>query len=111
MLLGRAAVLHNLDLRARHRGFDPGFDLLERFHYRPSVIPSEVEGSRDVIIKLAQRDSSTPLRSPPNDNEAVIFPVPAAEIHPDSPAVPSRACQISAREIRWAAPASRSQPC
>jgi len=26
--LRRAAVLHNLDLRAEHGGFDPGFDFI-----------------------------------------------------------------------------------
>jgi hypothetical protein len=32
MLLRWAAVLHDLDLRAGHGGFDPRFDLLQRFH-------------------------------------------------------------------------------
>ena len=32
MLLRRARILQDLDLRARHRGFDPRFDLLQAFH-------------------------------------------------------------------------------
>jgi hypothetical protein len=32
VLLHRAAVLHNFDLRAGHSGFDARFDVIEEFH-------------------------------------------------------------------------------
>jgi len=32
ILLRWARILHDLDIRARHSGFDPRFDLLQTFH-------------------------------------------------------------------------------
>ncbi|MBV9008294.1 MAG: hypothetical protein JO354_03875 [Verrucomicrobia bacterium] len=47
-----------------------------------AVIPSEVEGSRDVTFKVASRDCSTPLRSAHNDGVvlAVTIPIEARAI-------------------------------
>jgi hypothetical protein len=48
MLLGGAAVLHDLDPCTVHGAFDPRFDLFQRFHDEKPVIPSEVEGFRNI---------------------------------------------------------------
>ena len=39
---------------------------------QPSVIPSEVEGSRHETFKVTQRDPSTPLRSARDDGQCAL---------------------------------------
>src|SRR4029077_3520867 len=99
MLLRRAPVLHNLDLRAGHGHFDPGFDFIERFHHEEAVIPGR-RGIPRYCLKVSPRASSTPRRSARNDKPKIISRLPVAETHRDLPTVPSRASQISARGTR-----------
>jgi hypothetical protein len=44
-----------------------GQNLRNKHQVKKLVIPSEVEGSRGVILKVISRDSSTALRSAQND--------------------------------------------